>query len=217
MKKIATYLIFSFFFTPFITVAQPINLRIAKNQVIEYYESGAFEQECKQIIDQTIHYLKSNKDHFSDSKSIIFDVDDTVLLAFYHLKTLDFCDYCGDRLFNEFVYRADAPTILAVKQLYDYCVNNNYHIFFLTSRNEELCDATIKNLALHGYTQFERLICKSHNEKHLKAVQYKTLKRTELVNAGYDIVACIGDQPTDLEGPHVGYAVKIPNYIHILK
>lgn len=216
MKKLAIYLIYSFLFTPF-TIAQPLNLRIAKNRVIEHYESGAFEQECKQIIDQAIHYLESNKDNFSNSKSIIFDVDDTILLAFYHLKTLDFCDCCGDRLFNEFVTRADAPTIVAVKQLYDYCANNNYHIFFLTSRSEELYDATIQNLALHGYTKFDRLICKSHNEKHLKAIQYKSSQRAQLVSQGYDIVACVGDQPTDLEGPYIGYVVKIPNYTHILK
>ena len=197
--------------------SQPINLRIAKNQVIKHYESGAFELECKKIIDDAINYLESNKKNFSNFKTVIFDVDDTVLHAFEHLKKLDFCDHCGDILFNEFVHRADAPTISQVKRLYDYCIATNYHIIFLTGRHQEFYDSTVKNLKLHGYFTFDRLICKSKQEKSLSPDQYKSSQRAGLVKDGFEIIACIGDQPLDFVGSHVGYAIKIPNYTHLLK
>ena len=45
---------------------------------------------------------------------------------------------------------------------------------------------------------------------------FKAEQRRMLVARGYTIVGSVGDQDSDLRGPLVGFAVKIPNYLYIL-
>ncbi|MCH6573702.1 MAG: hypothetical protein IH795_00645, partial [Bacteroidetes bacterium] len=75
-------------------------------------------------------------------------------------------------------------------------------------------DATYKNLINQGYTEFDTLITKNKNEYGMKSVDFKSAIRVELVQRGYDIIGTVGDQWSDLEGPHHGIKIKIPNYLY---
>jgi HAD superfamily, subfamily IIIB (Acid phosphatase) len=108
----------------------PLNLSLAKEEVIHYYESGNFEQECKESIDEALLYFKEHECSFTEKKTIIFDIDDTALSWFTTLKDIDFCLNCGVRLFNELAAQADMPLNMQVKRLYDYCVAQSYSIIF---------------------------------------------------------------------------------------
>lgn len=216
MKKLLVLSIFFELISFAETYIKPLNLTLIKRAVAHHYQSGLFETECQGIINSALNYLQSLEGNLTDKKTIIFDVDDTVLFAFKHLETLDYCKHCGNRLFDEFVHNANVPTIAPIKQLYDYCVEQKYHIIFLTARFQTWYNSTIKNLALHGYTTFDHLICKADVELSLPSGVYKSNHRTALVAQGLEIVATVGDQPTDFEGLYVGYAIRIPNYTHIL-
>jgi len=58
------------------------------------------------------------------------------------------------------------------------------------------------------------LITKNKNEYEMKSVDFKSAKRVELIEMGYEIIGTVGDQWSDLEGPHHGIQVKIPNYLY---
>lgn len=48
--------------------------------------------------------------------------------------------------------------------------------------------------------------------------RFKAAARSRLTDAGHIIVMTVGDQDSDLEGDaaHVGFAVKLPNYMYII-
>ena len=45
----------------------------------------------------------------------------------------------------------------------------------------------------------------------------KEQKRKEFAGHGYNIIMCVGDQPSDLYGEYTGIKVKIPNYVYIIE
>ncbi|MGB5848455.1 MAG: HAD family acid phosphatase, partial [Ignavibacteriaceae bacterium] len=114
----------------------------------------------------------------------------------------------------EWTQDAKVPAFPQVKELYDYLLSKGSKIIFLTARGYNEYDATYKNLTTQGYTGFDTLITKNKNEHEMKLVDFKTAKRDELVQIGYDILGTVGDQWSDLEGLHHGIQVKIPNYLY---
>ena len=111
----------------------------------------------------------------------------------------------------------EAPAIPQVKALYEYLLNRGANIIFLTGRNYTEYDVTYKNLIQTGYTKFDTLITQREDELNLKSLEFKSKKRTELTEQGYQIVGTVGDQWTDLNGPYSGIQIKIPNYLYEIK
>lgn len=196
------------------TCATPINLTCAKNCVEQYYESGCFDRELNHVIKKAHNYFESHDHQFSPKKTVIFDVDDTILSNYPDMKSILF-GYVP-KMFHEWVLEADAPVIPRVKQLYEYLIDHKYHVIFLTGRRHNEYDATIKNLALHGITTFDRLIVRPEHEESLTAQMYKSKHRAKLAAEGFEIVASIGDQTSDLAGDHSGLTIKIPNYTYVI-
>jgi predicted secreted acid phosphatase len=106
---------------------------------------------------------------------------------------------------------------LQVKDLYDYLLQKNAKIIFLTGRFQEEYDYTFQNLINEGFTTFDTLIVRRPEEQKLPAVEFKSNVRTALTQQGYDIIGNVGDQWTDLDGPYSGIKIKIPNYLYITK
>ena len=192
---------------------RPVNLTIAKQQVEQYYESGSYENDLRDIVDSAINHF--SKISVSDKSLVIFDVDDTVLSDYADAKAISF-GYIP-KLSHEWVLRADAPAVLEVKRLYDYLIEHKLHIIFMTGRKFDEHDATTKNLKLRGFTHFDKLIVRERHELKLTARAYKSGRRKQLTQEGYTIVGCIGDQKSDLEGGYAGYQVKLPNYKYLIQ
>ena len=110
-----------------------------------------------------------------------------------------------------------APAIPQVKELYEFLLGKGVNIIFLTGRNYTEYDVTYKNLVQAGYTKFDTLITQREDEQKLKSQEFKSKKRTELTNKGYEIIGTVGDQWTDLNGPYSGIQIKIPNYLYEIK
>lgn len=185
-----------------------VNLSVAKKRVIEYYEGGRYQKDLKCIAKRTKRCFKYAKP--KKNSLVIFDIDDTLLSSYEKQKAISF-GYIP-KLFSEWVLQADAPIIPEMKNLYDYFLNRGYKIVLLTGRKYNEYDATVKNLKNHGITQFEELITRQPHELKMKAIEYKPNRRKELTEKGYKIVACIGDQHSDLKGGYSGLKVKVPNY-----
>jgi predicted secreted acid phosphatase len=110
-----------------------------------------------------------------------------------------------------------APAIPQVKDLYEYLLNKGVNIIFLTGRNYTEYEITYKNLTQAGYTKFDTVITQREDELNLKSQEFKSKKRTELTQQGYEIIGTVGDQWTDLDGPYSGIQIKIPNYLYEIK
>lgn len=189
------------------------NLTIAKERVIQYYDSGAFEREVRVVVDKAINHLKN---HACEGKrpTVVFDVDDTLLWYYYKMKDISF-GYVPD-IFNQWLVSSIIPTVPHVKDLYDFCVERGYEIVFLTGHHGKEGPATIKHLKNLGFTKIDQFIMRGEHELTLSALEFKSNRRKLLEEQGCTIIAAVGDQESDLIGGYNCYKVKIPNYTYIL-
>lgn len=190
-----------------------VNLRVAKDRVKDYYESGRYDKELEEI------YLdaksKVDKIQMKQNSAAIFDVDDTALSNYEISKRLDYgYDY---KIIQDWVMNAKLPAIKQTLEFYNFLKSKRVKLIFLTGRQIEEHDATYRNLIEQGYIDFDTLIVRSEQERKLGAAQFKLQKRKELTLKGYEIIICVGDQWTDFEGENTGIKVKIPNYLYEIK
>lgn len=191
---------------------QITNLGAAKNAVQGYYESGEYNRECAKVIDDAISHINGIK--LNDKSAVVFDIDETALSNYEHTKKIGF-GY-DQKLWNEWTKEGRAPAIKETKRFYDHLISKNIRVIFISGRYEEVRDATKRNLIEQGYTKFDTLIVRADNEQKMPAAEFKAAKREKLVKQGYDIIASIGDQWSDLVGGNAGYKIKLPNFIYLL-
>ena len=189
---------------------KPVNLSVARESVKEYYESGKFDEELNTVVQEAKD--KFSKVTFTENSVVIFDVDETALNNYEVSKKMGY-GYVYEMV-HDWTQDAKVPAFRQVKELYNYLLSKGSKIIFLTARRNDEYDATYKNLITQGYTEFDTLITKNKNEYEMKSADFKSAKRNELVQNGYDILGTVGDQWGDLEGPHRGIQVKIPNYFY---
>lgn len=192
---------------------KPVNLSTAREKVKQYYESGKFDEELNQVIEEAKkQFVELN---FKGNSVVIFDVDETALDNYELAEQMGFgYVYEMNKRWNE---ELKAPAIPQVKELYDFLLAKGSKIIFLTGRNFYEYDVTYQNLKNAGYTQFDTLITQIGDETKMKAKDFKSSKRVWLTERGYDIVGTVGDQWSDLEGFYHGIQVKIPNYLYLIE
>lgn len=166
-----------------------------------------------EVVDDAINKFKSIKP--DDSTTVVFDIDDTVL-SYYELDKETSFGYVPE-LWDKWIDNATVPAIPQVKKLYDFLINGGFRIIFLSGRKDYNYAGTIRNLNSAGYTKFDTLIVRNKNEYELTSLAFKSVKREKLNARGYKIVGTVGDQWSDLKGPHHGIQVKIPNYIYSIE
>jgi len=189
-----------------------MNLSEAKNRVQNYYESGEFEMESKNIIDCAINYIEGIT--LNDRSAVVFDVDETALSNYQITKETGF-GFIPD-ISEEWQLKGIADALPQTKRFYDYLVSNNIHVIFLTGRQNKFWNATYKNLIDKGFLKFDTLIVRETKERDLSASEFKGAKRMDLVRNGYDIIASAGDQWSDFAGGNCGYKIKLPNYLYLI-
>jgi acid phosphatase len=192
---------------------KPENLTTARQHVKEYYESGRFEAELRKVIENA----KNNFERvdIKENSVVLFDVDETALDNYELAKSMGF-GYVY-KMNKEWNAEMKSPAITQVKELYDYLINKGVRIIFLTGRNIPEYEVTYGNLVKVGYTEFDTLITQREHEQKMNNQDFKSSKRKELVDEGYDIIGTVGDQWSDIKGPHSGIQIKIPNYLYLVE
>jgi predicted secreted acid phosphatase len=190
----------------------PVNLLVAKKIVANYYESGKFSDDLKKIIADAENDI--NKLDIHSNSAVVFDVDETSLSNYESIKKIYF-GYDPVK-WDNWIYEAKAPAIPEVKQFYDFLITKKIKVIFLSSRKSPQYDATYRNLKNVGYVEFDTLILKSTSDTSI-SLSFKSKQRELLTNKGYDIIADIGDQESDLEGKDHGLQIKLPNYLYIIE
>lgn len=189
-----------------------INLGAAKRDIQKYYESNRYEKECKEIIDEAIKHLDGIK--LPEKPIVIFDIDETALSNYEHIKEIDFGYYYD--IWLEWLKKSDAIAIPQTKRFYDYLISKKIDAVFISGRNDDSYQATLKNLFDQGYTKFDTVIVRNKDERNLSAAEFKLAKRKELSSKGFNIIANIGDQESDFYSGYSGYVVKLPNYLYLI-
>jgi predicted secreted acid phosphatase len=188
------------------------NLSTAKNNVDNYYVSGRYGLELYDIIQEAIVNISSL--NLTPSSTVVFDVDETVLSNYEYMKNHDFG---WDReSWNRWLIKGKSEIIPQTKKLYDFLIENNISVIFLTARPDIAYEATYDNLKNVGYTMFDTLICKPNYYDKINNGEFKSAERIKLTNMGYSIIASVGDQKSDFIGEYTGLQIKVPNYFYDL-
>jgi acid phosphatase len=193
--------------------SQIVNLRTAKDIVKDYYESGKYDEDMAVVISDAKE--KFNEIEISKNSVVIFDVDETALNNYGLAKQMDFgYVYELNKKWNE---ELKAPAIQQTKDFFYYLLNKGVKVIFLTGRNSSEYEVTYKNLLQAGYSGFDTLLTQREDEQNLKSQEFKSKKRAELTEQGYEIIGTVGDQWTDLNGSFSGIQIKLPNYLYEIK
>ena len=195
------------------TEEKPVNLSVSREEIKEYYESGKFDKELDEVIDEA--KSEFDKVDIKSNSVVIFDVDETALNNYGLAEQMGFgYVYEMNKKWNA---EMKAPAIPQVKELYDFLLSKGVKIIFLTGRNFPEYEVTYQNLKSTGYSVFDTLITQIGDEKKMKAKDFKSSKRIWLTEQGYEIIGTVGDQWSDLEGLYHGIQVKIPNYLYLIE
>lgn len=190
-----------------------VNLDTSKDEIAHYYESGQYEKELTEIINDA--KARFSKVEVASNSAVVFDIDETALDNYSAIKKIGF-GY-EKKYWDEWLEEAEAPAIPQVKNLYDFLLQKGFKIIFITGKKDYQYNATFKNMKSAGYKDFDTIITRSKDEYKIKSALYKSQKRKELTDKGYIIAGCVGDQLTDCVGPNCGIVVKLPNYLYLVE
>jgi len=181
-----------------------IRFDLNKNNIKEYYNSGAYEKEVEALCKEAECYF--DKLGVTEKYLIVFDVDDTAVYAFTDWKR-EILD----------INPSETTIILPVLNLYKFLIKKGFKIFFITGRPFEKHEETKQELKKAGYVNFVDLACMP-SELHVgntreNVAKWKCGFRKEL-SERYSIVGSVADRDVDFAGGYCGHVVKLPNYIY---
>lgn len=190
------------------------NLSFIKKQLIQYYESGEYEQDIQAVTDKAEHYLaqrvaQNNSAKQPEKLAIVFDIDETMLSSFTLMKRLSF-GLVNDDILRDQPDETDRP-IRPVLALYHRALHDHVAVFIVTGRHVFLKDKTIQHLKAAGFTYWNTIYFKPNNFKAKTNAVYKSAVRKHIDDEGYRIIINIGDQDSDLKGNFAEKAYKLPN------
>ncbi len=190
------------------------NLRVVKDRIREYYDSGRQTREVELVCDRASRYLEANQQRFQGKRpALVLDIDETALSNYPHLLEVDFAYL--PQAWRAWVDQGQAPALPGVLKLYQKARQLSFHVIFLTGRAEHQRAITEANLRRAGYDTWELLLLKPNDSK-LTTHAFKVGERRRLLEQGFQIVANVGDQPGDLEGGYADSVYKIPNPLYYL-
>ena len=194
------------------TFAEPLNIEDCKLSLKKYHDTGKYYKEISQITYQIEQYINEKTAVKSNKKyALVLDIDETSLSNYQNIVKREFSND-KDRIHND-ILKADATAITPIKKLFDYAKEHNVNVFFITGRYLSEKEATIKNLHSQGYSGWKAIFFRTDNaglgSKFLK--KDKASIRKHIMQQGYEILATVGDQESDLIGGYAQKTFKLPN------
>ena len=200
-------------------IAEPQNISLLKQEVQHYHDSGQYEKELAQVIQQADHVVTqevtANQRLTHPHKlAIVLDIDETSLSNYQSIVARNFAEH------REQIHRdlmaARGIAIKPMQVFYEHALKEGVSIFFVTGRKESTRSATIKNLKAAGYHDWTGLYLKPNDNQDASAIPYKSHTRQLITQKGYTIIASIGDQYSDLKGGYAQKTFKLPNPYYYL-
>lgn len=186
----------------------------------DYYEKGTYTSEMDNLFNGFEAHLAKvipQGGFPADSKkAVVFDLDETLLDNYQMLKSVDFRSDVAP--WNDAANAGNTPAIPRTLAFLRWLLARNVKIFFITGRRDTVITGTEQNLQFIGLlpTDYVQLVTRSPDEYTMPAAAYKAKHRGQIVQNGYDIIGCIGDQFSDCAGGDAGYIMKLPNYMYFI-
>lgn len=208
----------------------PVDLNGCK-KALKHYMSHQYVYDVETAVNSASAWFSSNYPNGATTKDlIVFDIDETVLSNFNDLmRQLD----TGKRNSDDQDAGLD-PAIPAMLKLYSDLFTAGFSVTFLTGRRNASRAASEQNLYSAGYGEqcpegapdetrsqdlepcYVQLDMREENDTRIASI-YKPDRRKRLQDRGFEIVACFGDQWSDLAGTTPGLAsFKLPNPMYYI-
>jgi len=206
-----------------IAVAEPINLDLVKQQAQAYYDDG-YQQDLAAVGATAQWWIKWRAPQVT-RPALVLDIDETSLSNWPELKANDFgyirggpCHLpdgpCGTLAWDR---TGKAKAIEPTLELFKVARSIGVSVFFITGRHEIERAATSRNLLRAGYVDehggkgWIDLRMERNGAKPASVADFKAPQRAQIESSGYDIIANVGDQQSDLAGGHAERTFKLPN------
>ena len=166
--------------------------------------------------------------------AVVLDADDTTLWT-YDMEDAAMHFNFNPTLQNQWVQDQRFPATPGMVDLVNAVGAAGCTIVGLTGRNDTQKDATLANLGKLGYQGFTDGLYFTKwvsgttpgaarpwfagtpcEDGVCTTTEYKSITRAHVEDLGYDVVANLGDQFSDLNGGHADEAVKLPNPTYYL-
>jgi acid phosphatase len=179
-----------------------------------YYHSGQYYRDIQFVVGQASGYIRSLP-KTTGRETVILDIDETCLDNSPAIES-----FHKEEVWQAWLGKGQAESIPATLELYKEIIEKGYRVIFITGRDEGKRQATERNLQVVGYEKWDEIyfypILEGVNGPCFSpifgsAANYKTAVRWTLVARGYQIVANIGDQTSDLAGGYAQKTFKLPN------
>jgi hypothetical protein len=187
-------------------VAQVDN--VADTQITRFGPSSAHRAAVARVARHRHH----GRNHHHKKQAIVFDVDETLLSNYSAINADNFT--FGPQSQAEATNEI-GTAIPASKKLFDDAKARGLAIFLITGRRENTRAHTTSNLTREGFTGYKQLILKPDASTD-STVVYKSGARAGIEQQGYEIIANVGDQYSDLAGGHADVAYKLANPFYFL-
>lgn len=189
-------------------------------QLNDYYAQD-YDHDVRRIVDQATQYLNQRFATASEAQrskmAVVFDIDDTLLWRYPYKKSIQF-GY-EPKQFEAHQIKATDPLVPHIQSLYQTALRHHLNIFIITAGCQSVIPAEANNLRRDGIDGWQAIYAKPDAVCHdpaLTSLAFKTAKRKNLEQQGYDIVLSIGDQTTDL-GAYCDKGFKLPNPMYVVK
>ena len=199
--------------------SQPANVGDAKTRALAYHDSGGYERDLGVVAGEAGRWIK-RRAAAVEKPALVLDIDETALSNWEILKLDDFgrpipgpCPVpldgpCGWAAWDQL---GRDPAIGPTLHLFQQARTLQVTVFFITGRPESQRAATEQNLTKAGYSGYQKLYMVPNGSHFDSAAKFKAPVRVEIEQAGYRIIANVGDQPSDLQGGHAEKRFLLPD------
>jgi acid phosphatase len=201
----------------------PLNIDKVKD-VLLAYQAENYDADVAAVFAAARAYIEGRAGQVS-KPVLVLDIDETSLSNWSNLKANNFgfiADGACDRLpngpcgFKAWILQGVAPAIKPALDLFNAAKAKGVAVFFITGRRDRERQATLWNLDRAGYEGWAKLVTRPDDDAHPTVEAYKTEERRKLAEAGYTIIATVGDQQSDLDGGFAECTFKVPNPFYFI-
>jgi hypothetical protein len=201
-----------------------VNIDALKDR-LKAYHAGKYVDDITAVIADAKAYVDRRADQVRNP-AVVLDIDETSLTNWDNLHDNDFgfikdgpcpeqpSEACG---FNAWILLAHAAPIEPTRTFFNALRARNVSVFFITGRRTSQRDATLLNLDHAGYEGWTRLITRPDDDTSRSIVPFKSGERKKIADAGYTILATIGDQQSDIDGGAAECGFKLPNPFYFIE
>ncbi|HEY7143095.1 MAG TPA: HAD family acid phosphatase [Streptosporangiaceae bacterium] len=212
------------------------NLGLVEDRIQAYYgdpdstgvpsAQSNYARETEGVAAKAQKYLAGRLRHpgHAGKPALILDIDDTSLITYGYEVSEGFGFTPASNA--AYLQTHTLPAVFGMTGLANWAASHGVTVFWITGRPESQRALTAANLTAVGYSPVpdaDHLFLKpSTPPSYLTCgtscttIQYKSLTREHIASEGFDLLADMGDQFSDLKGGFADRTFKLPNPMYFI-